>query len=199
MVLVSFLALVTMSYFTPLWALWGAGVLMVFRYLEASGHHRSQHLLGHLAGHHHAAEHIVRSSQSTNKIRMSERSMIKVDCNLTEEPCVRSNDCIAAVIGAARTSALAIVVAGCAVAGGPLAFAQGSSTETTASKPPVAATYSGCVQKAPDSPTTLVISTPTACARLTGKVSADTLAGHAVVLNGILTPEYYLCTRRRSR
>jgi hypothetical protein len=26
---------------------------MVFRYLEATGHHRSQHLLGHLAGHHH--------------------------------------------------------------------------------------------------------------------------------------------------
>jgi CHASE2 domain-containing sensor protein len=51
----SFLFLVTMSYFTPLWALWGAGVFMVFRYLEASGHHRSEHLLGHLAGHHHAA------------------------------------------------------------------------------------------------------------------------------------------------
>jgi hypothetical protein len=56
LVLVSFLALVTMSYFTPLWALWGAGVFMVFRYLEATGHHRSQHLLGHLAGHHQAAE-----------------------------------------------------------------------------------------------------------------------------------------------
>jgi len=50
----SFLMLVSMSYFTPLWALWGAGVFMVFRYLEASGHHRSQHLLGHLIGHHHA-------------------------------------------------------------------------------------------------------------------------------------------------
>ena len=100
----------------------------------------------------------------------------------------KSNDCIAVVIGAARTSALAIVVAGCAVAGGPLAFAQGSTTETTASKPPAAATYSGCVQKAPDSPTTLVISTPTACARLTGKVSVDALAGHAVELNGVLTP-----------
>jgi CHASE2 domain-containing sensor protein len=57
LVLLSFLALVTMSYFTPLWALWGAGVFMVFRYLEANGHHRSQHLLGHLAGHHHAAAH----------------------------------------------------------------------------------------------------------------------------------------------
>jgi CHASE2 domain-containing sensor protein len=54
-VLISFLALVTTSYFTPLWALWGAGVFMVFRFLEAKGHHRSQHLLGHLAGQHHAA------------------------------------------------------------------------------------------------------------------------------------------------
>ena len=52
-VLLSFLALITTSYFTPLWALWGAGVFMVFRYLEAKGHHRSQHLLGHLAGHRH--------------------------------------------------------------------------------------------------------------------------------------------------
>jgi CHASE2 domain-containing sensor protein len=56
-VVCSFLVLATVSYFTPLWALWGAGVFMVFRYLEASGHHRSQHLLGHLAGHHHAATH----------------------------------------------------------------------------------------------------------------------------------------------
>ena len=54
-VLLSFMALVTTSYFTPLWALWGAGVFMVFRYLEAKGHHRSQHLLGHLAAHHHPA------------------------------------------------------------------------------------------------------------------------------------------------
>ena len=57
LLLMSFLVLVSLSYFTPLWALWGAGVFMVFRYLESSGHHRSQHLLGHLAGHHHAAEH----------------------------------------------------------------------------------------------------------------------------------------------
>jgi hypothetical protein len=56
-VICSFLLLATMSYFTPLWALWGAGVFMVFRYLEASGHHRSQHLLGHLARHSHPAAH----------------------------------------------------------------------------------------------------------------------------------------------
>lgn len=57
LVLASFLVLVTMSFFTPLWALWGAGVFMVFRYLEATGHHRSQHLIGHLAAHHHGAAH----------------------------------------------------------------------------------------------------------------------------------------------
>ena len=50
LVLVSLVVLVGMSYFTPLWALWGAGVFLVFRYLEASGHHRSQHLLAHLVG-----------------------------------------------------------------------------------------------------------------------------------------------------
>ena len=63
-VLLSFLALVTMSYFTPLWALWGAGVFMVFRYLEATGHHRSQHLMGHLARHHHAAAHPAEATAS---------------------------------------------------------------------------------------------------------------------------------------
>jgi hypothetical protein len=41
-------------YYTPVWALWGAGVFLLFRYLEASGHHRSQHLMAHLAGHSHA-------------------------------------------------------------------------------------------------------------------------------------------------
>jgi hypothetical protein len=44
------------------------------------------------------------------------------------------------------------------------------------------------VQKAPDSTTDLVISTPKVCALLTGKVSGDTLAGHQVELTGILTP-----------
>lgn len=53
MVLLSLIALLGMSYFTPLWALWGGGVFVVFRYLEASGHHRSQHLLAHLTGHRH--------------------------------------------------------------------------------------------------------------------------------------------------
>jgi hypothetical protein len=56
MVLTSILAVLSMSYFTPLWALWGAGAFVVFRYLEASGHHRSEHLLAHLTGHRHTEE-----------------------------------------------------------------------------------------------------------------------------------------------
>jgi hypothetical protein len=36
--------LVSTSYFTPLWALWGAGVLVGFRYLETKAHHLSAHL-----------------------------------------------------------------------------------------------------------------------------------------------------------
>jgi CHASE2 domain-containing sensor protein len=50
LVLVSFQMLLIWQYFTPLWALWGAGFFLVFRYLEESGYHRSQHLLGELAG-----------------------------------------------------------------------------------------------------------------------------------------------------
>jgi hypothetical protein len=44
------------------------------------------------------------------------------------------------------------------------------------------------VQKAPDSTTDLVISTPKVCAVLTGKLSADTLTGHQVEITGVLTP-----------
>jgi hypothetical protein len=55
---VSFLVLFRFHLFTPLWAIWGSGVFMVFRYLEASGHHRSQHLMAHLAGTgHHPTHH----------------------------------------------------------------------------------------------------------------------------------------------
>jgi hypothetical protein len=77
---------------------------------------------------------------------------------------------------------LAITVTGC------LAAASNASAQATATTPPASATYKGCVQKAPGSEGTLVISTPNACAKLAGKVSADALAGHEVELQGILTP-----------
>lgn len=91
-----------------------------------------------------------------------------------------------------RTASLSVIQA-CALAiavalAGPPAFAQAAASAPAATKPPAPATYSGCVQKAPDSTTTLVISTPTACALLTGKVSVEKLAGHQVELTGILTP-----------
>jgi hypothetical protein len=55
-------------------------------------------------------------------------------------------------------------------------------------KPSAPAAFSGCVQKAPGSSTTLVLSTPTTCARLTGKFSVEQLAGHQIDLKGVLTP-----------
>jgi hypothetical protein len=67
MVLLSVGALLALNYFTPVWALWGAGFFLVFRYLEASGHHRSQHLLGKLArgGRKHATEKASHSEEVT--------------------------------------------------------------------------------------------------------------------------------------
>jgi len=93
---------------------------------------------------------------------------------------------IAAISGTVRICAFSIAIAGCFA--GAQASAQSAGSEPAAAKPPAPATYSGCVQKAPNSTTDLVISTPPACARLTGNVSADTLAGHQVELTGILTP-----------
>jgi hypothetical protein len=96
--------------------------------------------------------------------------------------------CIAAVSAIARHFTIATAIAGCACLAGTQAFAQGSDTAPPTPKPPAPATFSGCVQKAPDSSTTLVISTPTACAKLSGKFSVDDLTGHQVELKGILTP-----------
>ncbi len=50
--LISIIVLITTSYFTPIWAHWGAGVFIVFRYLEEVGHSRGKHLWGKLAEHH---------------------------------------------------------------------------------------------------------------------------------------------------
>jgi hypothetical protein len=47
-VLLSIVVLITTSYFTPLWAIWGVAVFMVFRYLEELGHSHGEHLLGKL-------------------------------------------------------------------------------------------------------------------------------------------------------
>ena len=44
LIVISLGILVATSYFTPLWALWGAGLLVIFRYLETQAHHLSAHL-----------------------------------------------------------------------------------------------------------------------------------------------------------
>ena len=90
---------------------------------------------------------------------------------------------------ATRSCALGLAIAGSVSLAGAQASAQGAgSTPPPPPKPATPTNFSGCVQKAPGSATTLVISTPTACARLTGNASADKLAGHQVELTGILTP-----------
>jgi hypothetical protein len=98
----------------------------------------------------------------------------------TEEAMIRTADRIA-------RAACMLILAGCATLAAAQAPAQpASSTPPAPSKP---ANFSGCVQKAPGSATDLIISTPTACARLTGDaVSADKLSGHQVDLTGIFTP-----------
>jgi CHASE2 domain-containing sensor protein len=44
LIVISLGVLVSTSYFTPLWALWGGSVLVSFRYLETKAHHLSAHL-----------------------------------------------------------------------------------------------------------------------------------------------------------
>ena len=83
---------------------------------------------------------------------------------------------------AAKSCTLALTLAACAT----LAAAQPPAAALPPT-PPKPASYSGCVQKVPDS-ADLVISTPKVCARLTGDAaSADKLAGHQVDLTGLFT------------
>ena len=82
----------------------------------------------------------------------------------------------------AKACTLALALAACAT----LAVAQAPAAPAS-STPPKPASFSGCVQKAPDS-TDIILSTTTTCARLTGDAaSADKLAGHQVDLTGIFT------------
>jgi hypothetical protein len=78
-----------------------------------------------------------------------------------------------------------IAIAGCGCVAVGRASAQSSASATV---PPAPATYKGCVQKAPGTEGGLLIGTPSACARLTGKVPGDDAVGHEVQLDGILTP-----------
>jgi hypothetical protein len=93
---------------------------------------------------------------------------------------------IAAVPESSWGLALRVVVLSAAGLVGFQGYAQAPANAPAT--PAAPATFSGCVQKAPGSSTTLVISTATTCATLTGKVSVDVLAGHQVDLTGVLTP-----------
>jgi hypothetical protein len=95
---------------------------------------------------------------------------------------MRIADRIAAVSEANWRLAMRVVLAGVAGMAGVHGYAQPPAAT------PAPATFSGCVQKAPGSSTTLVISTPNTCATLKGQVTVDELAGHQVDLKGVLTP-----------
>jgi hypothetical protein len=57
-----------------------------------------------------------------------------------------------------------------------------------AASPSAQALYSGCVQQSPGDKDTLVLSTDTVCAKLTGDLATASLAGHEIDLKGVLTP-----------
>jgi hypothetical protein len=65
---------------------------------------------------------------------------------------------------------------------------QGQTPESAPAKPAAPAKFSGCVQKAPGSSSTLVISSGTVCATLKGSLADDKLVGHQIELEGVLTP-----------
>ena len=65
---------------------------------------------------------------------------------------------------------------------------QGQAPESAPPKPSAPAKFSGCVQKAPGSSSTLVINSATVCATLKGSLADDKLVGHQIELTGVLTP-----------
>jgi hypothetical protein len=90
-------------------------------------------------------------------------------------------DGIAAISGMTRSLALGIAIAGAASL-----YAQ--APDSTPPKPPAPQTFQGCVQKAPGSTASLIISSGSVCATLKGSLADEKLAGHEIELTGVLTP-----------
>jgi hypothetical protein len=63
-----------------------------------------------------------------------------------------------------------------------------SAPAATAAAPAPAQSFKGCVQQSTTEKSTLVLSTDTVCATLTGKFTASRIAGHEIEIKGVLTP-----------
>jgi len=68
------------------------------------------------------------------------------------------------------------------------AAGQSPPPDATAPAPAPVQEFQGCVQQSPADKTILILSTDTACAKLTGKLPSTDLAGHQIDLKGVLTP-----------
>jgi hypothetical protein len=112
---------------------------------------------------------------------------MSMDRATTEEIMARIVGRITAIADPIRGLALGVAILAVAALSGVNGYAQSPATPAPP-KPAAPATYSGCVQKAPGLPDTLVISTPTVCAMLKGKLFEDKVAGHEIELKGVLTP-----------
>ena len=66
-----------------------------------------------------------------------------------------------------------------------LASAQAPAAQ---SAPPAPQKFQGCVQPSPTDKTVLIVSTESACAKLSGKFTASKISGHQIELSGVLTP-----------
>jgi hypothetical protein len=83
-----------------------------------------------------------------------------------------------------RTAAAQIVVLCVCSLGRP---GLGQAASRPAQTPPAATHYAGCVQRSATDKDTILLSSETLCARLTGTSSAEKMVGHEVDLSGVLT------------
>ena len=99
---------------------------------------------------------------------------------------MRNGTCKTLAKAGTKLSRIAAMVAACGVLS--VAGRAGAQSAPAAATAPAPAKFSGCVQPVPTDKETLVLSTDTVCAKLTGKFAAADLTGHQVELSGVLTP-----------